>query len=141
RYRRLFENVMEGVYSSTCEGRFVSVNPALARMVGHATPEDLLAQPTASIYHHSHERCAILRAIERDGEVRNAQFQLQRIDGTTLTVIENARAVHDAGGRVVGYEGTIADISERKRAETVIFEEKEKAQVTLQSIGDAVITT
>jgi len=141
RYRRLFENVMEGVYSSTRAGRFVSVNPALARMVGHATPKDLMVQPVASIYHDAQEHQVILAAIQRDGEIRNAEFQLQRIDGTTLTVIENARAVHDVSGTLVGYEGTIVDISERKRAETAIFEQKEKAQVTLQSIGDAVITT
>ena len=84
---------------------------------------------------------AIIAALEHNGEVRNAEFQLRRVDGTILTAIENARAVRDHNGHLVGYEGTIADISERKRAETAIFEEKEKAQVTLQSIGDAVITT
>ncbi len=57
------------------------------------------------------------------------------------TVIESARAVRDKNGQLIGYEGTISDISERKRAETAVFEEKEKAQVTLQSIGDGVITT
>ncbi|HEX7114501.1 MAG TPA: PAS domain S-box protein [Steroidobacter sp.] len=141
RYRRLFDNVMEGVYSSTRENRFLSVNPALARMVGFSTPAELLALPHDAIYDNPLERLAIIEAIERDGEVRNAEFQLRRIDGTTLTVIENARAVRDQHGNIIGYEGTISDITERKRAETAIFEEKEKAQVTLQSIGDAVITT
>jgi diguanylate cyclase (GGDEF)-like protein/PAS domain S-box-containing protein len=141
RYRRLFDNVMEGVYSSTCEGRFVSVNPAFARMVGFESPSELLSLPTTTIYHNATERAAIIAALERDGEVRNAEFQLKRIDGTTLTVVESARAVRDEQGTVIGYEGTISDISERKRAETAVFEEKEKAQVTLQSIGDAVITT
>jgi diguanylate cyclase (GGDEF)-like protein/PAS domain S-box-containing protein len=73
--------------------------------------------------------------------VRNAEFQLRRVDGNVLTVVESARAVRNDAGELIGYEGTISDISERKRAETAIFEEKEKAQVTLQSIGDAVITT
>jgi diguanylate cyclase (GGDEF)-like protein/PAS domain S-box-containing protein len=141
RYRRLFENVMEGVYSSTREGRFISVNPALARMVGLSSPSELLSLPTETIYQNPAERIAIIAAIERDGEVRNAEFQLRRVDGTTLTVIENARAVRDEHGQLIGYEGTISDITERKRAETAVFEEKEKAQVTLQSIGDAVITT
>jgi diguanylate cyclase (GGDEF)-like protein/PAS domain S-box-containing protein len=141
RYRRLFENVMEGVYSSTCEGRFVSVNPALARMVGLSSPEELLSLPTETIYADPGDRAAIIQRLETEGEVRNAEFQLRRVDGTTLTVIESARAVRDESGRVIGYEGTISDISERKRAETAVFEEKEKAQVTLQSIGDAVITT
>ena len=57
-----------------------------------------------------------------------------------ITVVENARVVRDADGAIVGYEGTLADITERKRAELQLSEEKEKAQVTLQSIGDAVIT-
>ncbi len=141
RYRRLFDNVMEGVYSSTVEGRFVSVNPALAQMVGLTSPTELLSLPTETIYHNPLERAIILAALERDGEVRNAEFQLRRVDGTTLTVIESARAVRDEQGYLTGYEGTIFDISERKRAETAMFQEKEKAQVTLQSIGDAVITT
>jgi diguanylate cyclase (GGDEF)-like protein/PAS domain S-box-containing protein len=141
RYRRLFDNVMEGVYSSTSDGRFVSVNPALARMIGYSSPGELLALPPASMYRDPAERAAIIATIQRDGEVRNAEFQLQRLDGTVLTVIESARAVRDKNGQLIGYEGTISDISERKRAETAVFEEKEKAQVTLQSIGDGVITT
>lgn len=141
RYRRLFDNVLEGVYSSTREGRFVSVNPALASMVGLASPSELLSLPPDAIYQNDAERASIIAALERDGEVRNAEFQLRRVDGATLTVLESARAVRDENGRLTGYEGTISDITERKRAETAVFDEKEKAQVTLQSIGDAVITT
>ncbi len=141
RYRRLFDNVLEGVYSSTKDGRFVSVNPALVRMVGLSSPDELLSLPTSTIYHFPEEREQILAVLDRDGEVRSAEFQLRRVDGTLLTVLESARAVRDEHGEIIGYEGTISDISERKRAETAIFQEKEKAQVTLQSIGDAVITT
>jgi diguanylate cyclase (GGDEF)-like protein/PAS domain S-box-containing protein len=141
RYRRLFDNVMEGVYSSTRDGRFLSVNPALARMAGFGSPSELLSLPTETIYHNPADRTAIIAALERDGEVRNAEFRLRRADGSTLTVIESARAVRDAQGTVIGYEGTIFDITERKRAEMAVFEEKEKAQITLQSIGDAVIAT
>ncbi len=140
-YRGLFDNVIEGVYSSTCEGSFVSVNPALVRMVGCQGSAELLAMPTSAMYADPEARAAILKAIERDGEVRNAEFELQRLDGSTLTVVENARAVRGPDGHIVGYEGTVSDITERKRAETQVFEEKEKAQTTLQSIGDAVITT
>ncbi|NLG76509.1 MAG: EAL domain-containing protein [Xanthomonadaceae bacterium] len=141
RYRRLFDNVLEGVYSSTKDGKFVSVNPALARMVGLSSPDELLSMPTSTIYHFPEDREKIIAALDRDGEVRSAEFQLRRVDGTLLTVLESARAVRNEQGEVIGYEGTISDISERKRAETAIFEEKEKAQVTLESIGDAVITT
>jgi diguanylate cyclase (GGDEF)-like protein/PAS domain S-box-containing protein len=66
---------------------------------------------------------------------------LRRKDGSMLVVLENSRVVRDAHGRVGGFEGTITDITERKKAETAVFQAKERAQVTLQSIGDAVITT
>ncbi|MET0985454.1 MAG: EAL domain-containing protein [Steroidobacteraceae bacterium] len=141
RYRRLFDNVIEGVYSSTRDGHFVSVNPALARMVGFSSPSELLARATHTLYANPADRDAIIQILERDGEVRNAEFQLRRLDGSTLTVIENARVVRDEESCIIGYEGTISDISERKRAEMAVFEEKEKAQITLESIGDAVITT
>ncbi len=141
RYRRLFDNVVEGVYSATVEGRFISVNPALEKMVGVDSVEELLALPMERIYADPLARFEIIAAIARDGEVRDAEFQLRRMDGSTLTVVENARAVRDEQGRLTGFEGTISDISARKQAEIAVFEEKEKAQVTLQSIGDAVITT
>ena len=141
RYRRLFDNVVEGVYMSTVDGRFLSVNPALVEMVGLESEAQLLTMPAERLYIDPLVRLEIVAALACHDEVRNAEFQLRRADGTCLTVIENARAVRDAGGCLVGFEGTISDISARKRAEMAVFDEKEKAQVTLQSIGDAVITT
>ena len=82
-----------------------------------------------------------MRRIETAGEVRNDEYMLRRKDGSPLVVVDNSRVVRDKQGRVTGFEGTIADITERKRAETAMFQAKERAQVTLQSIGDAVITT
>lgn len=141
RYRRLFDNVVEGVYSTTIEGRFISVNPALQQMVGVDSAEELLAMSAEKLYADPLQRLEIISIIARDGEVRDAEFQLRRKDGSVLTVVENARGVYDDTGRLTGFEGTISDISARKHAEMAVFAEKEKAQVTLQSIGDAVITT
>src|SRR4029077_15348309 len=62
-------------------------------------------------------------------------------DGSMLVVVDNCRVLRDTNGRVCGFEGTLTDITERKKAETAVFQAKERAQVTLQSIGDAVITT
>jgi diguanylate cyclase (GGDEF)-like protein/PAS domain S-box-containing protein len=141
RYRGLFENVIEGVYRATSDGRLESANPALVEMLGYERIEDLLALPSTSVlYADLSDREQITTLLNRDGLVRNAEFQLRRRDGSVITVVENARVVRDADGVVVGYEGTLADITERKRAEVQLYEEKEKAQVTLQSIGDAVIT-
>jgi PAS domain-containing protein len=58
-----------------------------------------------------------------------------------LVVVDNCRVVRDQNGRVCGFDGTLTDVTERKKAETAVFQAKERAQVTLQSIGDAVITT
>ena len=78
----------------------------------------------------------------RPGAGRGARRGIRpRKDGTMLVVLDNARCVRDPAGRIAGYEGTIVDITERKRAEPAMFPAKERAQVTLQAIGDAVITT
>ena len=141
RYRGLFENVVEGVYRASAEGKLESANPALVEMLGFDSVAELLALPsTQSLYVSPADREHVVGTLHRDGRVRNAEFQLRRRDGTVITVVENARVVRDLDGSIVGYEGTLADITERKRAEMQLSEEKEKAQVTLQSIGDAVIT-
>jgi len=141
RFRSLFENVIEGVYRATAAGRLESANPALVEMLGYDNVGQLLALPsTHSLYVDPAAREVVVATLHREGVVRNAEYQLRRRDGTVITVVENARVVRDADGDIVGYEGTLADISERKRAEIQLYEEKEKAQVTLQSIGDAVIT-
>jgi diguanylate cyclase (GGDEF)-like protein/PAS domain S-box-containing protein len=141
KFRGLFESVMEGVYQSLPDGRLVSVNPAFVKMLGYRSAEELYALPSASmLYWTPADRAAFARQVEVTGEIRNAEFELRRQDGQQIVVLESARAVRDAEGRIVSYDGTIADITERKRAEQAIFREKERAQVTLQSIGDAVIT-
>ncbi len=141
KFRGLFESVMEGVYQSSAGGRLISVNPAFVKTLGYASAEELYALPHASmLYWNPADRGEFARQLEGTGEVHNAEFELRRRDGQQIVVLESARAVRDAEGRVVSYEGTIADITERKRAEQAIFREKERAQVTLQSIGDAVIT-
>ncbi len=112
-------------------------------MLGYDSADELLcaADASASSTANPEDRVAIARReLKREGEMRNAEFMLRRRDGTLVMVVENARVIRDEHGVVIGYEGTITDITERKRAESAVFEEKEHAQVTLQSIGDAVIT-
>ena len=142
KFRGLFESIAEGVYQSTRDGRLLSVNPAFVSILGYGSAEELYALPSvAMLYWNPADRAEFMRRVESEGEIRNAEFRMRTKDGQQVVVLENARAVPDAGERIIGYEGTIADITERKRAEQAIFAEKERAQVTLQSIGDAVIST
>ena len=142
KFRGLFETIAEGVYQSSREGRLLSLNPAFVKMLGYTSAEELYALPSAeTLYWNPADRAEFARRVEVEGEIRDAEFLMRRRDGQQLVVLENARAVRDATGYITGYEGTIANITERKRAEQAIFAEKERAQVTLQSIGDAVIST
>ena len=142
KFRGLFESIAEGVYQSGSDGRLRSVNPAFVAILGYESAEQLYAlRDVAPLYWNPDDRAEFIRRVEQEGEIRNAEFVLRRRDGQPVVVLENARAVRDGTGCIGGYEGTIADITERKRAEQAIFAEKERAQVTLQSIGDAVIST
>jgi diguanylate cyclase (GGDEF)-like protein/PAS domain S-box-containing protein len=141
KFRGLFESVMEGVYRTTRDGRFLVVNPAFVQMLGYGSAEEIYQVHAASLYWYPADRDSYVRRLDSEGEVRNVEYVLRRKDGTMLVVVDNGRVVRDKEGRISGFEGTIADITERKKAETAVFQAKERAQVTLQSIGDAVITT
>ena len=142
KFRGLFESIAEGVYQSGRDGRLLSVNPAFVSMLGYTSVAEMYALPSAAaLYWNPADRAEFTRRVDSEGEIRDAEFLMRTRDGAQLVILENARAMRDAAGNIIGYEGTIADITERKRAEQAIFAEKERAQVTLQSIGDAVIST
>ena len=142
KFRGLFESIAEGVYQSGRDGRLLSVNPAFVKMLGYSSAEQLYALPSAAaLYWNPADRAEFARRVDAAGEIRAAEFLMRTRDGEQLVVLDSARAVRDSNGRITGYDGTIANITERKRAEQAIFAEKERAQVTLQSIGDAVIST
>jgi diguanylate cyclase (GGDEF)-like protein/PAS domain S-box-containing protein len=141
KFRGLFECIAEGVYQSARDGRLLSVNPAFVGMLGYASAAEMYALPSVTaLYWHAADRDEFVRCMEAEGEIRDAESLMRTRGGEQIVVLENARPMRDADGRISGYEGTIVDITERKRAEQAIFAEKERAQVTLQSIGDAVIS-
>jgi diguanylate cyclase (GGDEF)-like protein/PAS domain S-box-containing protein len=142
RYKGLFQNVVEGVYVASRDGHIITANPALVEMLGYDSVDDLKsAGRTTMLFVNPVDRERVFARLEAEGVVKNFEYRLRRKDGGEIVVLENSRAVRDDDGSIVAHEGTITDITERKIAETRIFEEKERAQVTLQSIGDGVITT
>ncbi len=142
RYRGLFENVVDGVYIASRDGEFITANPALVEMLGYDDVADLMAAgKTPVLYVNPIDRERVFARLEAEGVIKNFEYRLRRKDGAEIVVLENSRAIYDDAGNIIAHEGTITDITERKRAETRIFEEKERAQITLQSIGDGVITT
>src|SRR5258708_27748034 len=141
KFRGLFETMMEGVYQTSRDGRILVANPAFVNLMGSGSAEELYQVPAGALYWYASDRETFVRRVESQGELRNEEYIFRRKDGSMLVVMESSRVVRDPQGRVTGYEGTLTDITERKKAETAVVQAKERAQVTLQSIGDAVLTT
>jgi len=116
----LFENAVEGIFQTTVDGRLLSVNPALARMCGYSSPAEMLAtihDIGKDFYTDPETRLEFQRAMEEHGAVEAFEYQLRKKNGAFIWISENARVIRDADGKVTAYEGTMEDITERKRSE------------------------
>lgn len=120
RYGGIFENAAEGIFQSTPQGRFLTVNPAFARMLGYASPEELVSTITdigSQIYVDSQRSAEFARLMAENDNVTGFEFEMLRKDGGRIWVTENARAVRDGSGVIQFFEGTAEDITARKIAE------------------------
>jgi PAS domain S-box-containing protein len=116
RFRELFDRVPIGLYRSTPDGRILEANPALVEMLGYPDQAALLAARTGDIV--LDERLGREHAaLERAGVVRGFELRLRRRDGRVIWALDSARAVRDDAGRVVAFEGSLQDVTERRRAE------------------------
>ena len=113
RYRELYENVVAGVFQTTPDGKFMAANPALVRLLGYSSEDELLELSIGEdLYVHAEDRANWLRNMAAAGEIRNAELVLRRKDGRKIVVLENSRAVRDESERILYYEGTLTDITE-----------------------------
>ncbi len=120
RYRSLFEHSVEGIFQSTAEGRFTAANPALAELLGYASPEALMREVRSiadEIYDDPAERARVARLLETQGELRGHEVRVRRRDGHRIWVSENTRVRRHPDGSVLCYEGTLVDITARKSTE------------------------
>jgi PAS domain S-box-containing protein len=120
RYRSIFENAVEGIFQASPDGRIISANPALARMLGYESPEELMTlmgDMNAQIYVSERRRNEYVRQMEADGVVRDFEAQVYCKDKTIRWVMINSRRVDDDEGRILFYEGIVEEITERKRLE------------------------
>lgn len=141
KYRSIFENAIEGIYQSTPDGRVIGANPALARILGYDTPEEMIASGlniASRVYVRPEMRAELLRRIAEDGHYTDQEFQIFRRDGTTIWVCDNSRGVRDANGNILYYEGTLQDITLRKRAEEALIRSEEKYRTLVDMSQDGV---
>ncbi len=120
KYRSIFENAVEGIFQTTPDGRYLSANPALARMYGYESPDELIAHLQnieQQLYVDPTRRKEFMHLIQGQNQVTGFESQVYRQDGSIIWISENVRAVRDEAGNLLHCEGFITDITERKLAE------------------------
>jgi two-component system NtrC family sensor kinase len=118
RYRLLFEQVQQGVFVATPEGKLLDCNDAFVQMLGYETREELMAlNINTEVYVSAEQREALRKEIDAHNHVRNFEVTLRRKDGAQLSASESSFATRDASGKVERYQGFLLDISEKKRLE------------------------
>ncbi|HTB81498.1 MAG TPA: PAS domain S-box protein [Opitutaceae bacterium] len=143
RYRTLFESAVEGVYESTPEGRFRTVNPALARMLGFVNVAEMIAgyeHIARDLYVEPGRRAEFFRALDSNDEVVDFESEVRCRDGSTKWISEDVRAVRDGQGRLLYFQGFISDVTERRRAEAALAAERERLSVMLRAMAESVVT-
>jgi len=141
KYRNIFDNATEGIFQITPEGRFLSANAALARIHGYDSPEELIASVhdiAKQLHVDPGHRVQYKRLLERNGFVKNFEAMMYRKNGTLNWISTNTRVVKDKEGRTLYYEGTVTDITERKRSEKALKESEELYRTAIEHSNDGV---
>jgi PAS domain S-box-containing protein len=131
KYRRISELTAEGIFQTTIDGRFISANPALSRMLGYDSPEELVTSVTdigRQLYVDPQDRERQKKDLAKHGRERGREGRWYRKDGRVMWYSENIRLVRDDNGNALYFEGTVEDITERKQAEEDLYRAKEQAE-------------
>lgn len=137
RYHSIVENAVAGIFQSTPSGRYLSANPALAKMYGYDSPEEMLSNLkniSRQLYVDPNRRREFIELIEADNAVFEFESQVYRKDGSIIWILENARAVRDSTGTLLYYEGTVTDITERRYAQEALRLQTEQTETLLLNI-------
>ncbi len=128
KYRSIFENAVEAIFQTTVDGRLLTANPAMARMLGYDSPEELIGKVRDvgdQLYVDHERRTEFRRLVGEQGAVSGMEIALRRKDGGVVWGSVTARGVQDSAGEPTGYEGTIEDVTARKNAERAMREIRE----------------
>jgi PAS domain S-box-containing protein len=117
RYRSLVDNLQEGIYISTPEGKLKEVNAELVRIGGYSSKEDNLKVNTAELYVSPEDQENFKRVLEEKGAIKNYETRYRRKDGSIFNGLETCVAIRDKKGKIIEYQGTITDITEKKKLE------------------------
>src|SRR5713101_5248192 len=139
RFTELFESLQEGIYITTPDGSILDGNPALVRMLGYASKDDLLKRQVAEILVDRAERKLLKEQVESQAMLRGREITLVRKDGTSIVCLNTAAAVRDNSGQVVRYQGAVMDITERREMERRLHQQQEFAHRLVDSFPDLIL--
>lgn len=123
KYHSIFENAIEGIFQTTLDGHYLTANPMLAKIYGYNSPEELIAACTDiehQLYVSPQRRQEFQELIQNQGTISGFESQIYRRDCSIIWISENAYGLYNDSGELIGYEGTVEDITERKQAEATI---------------------
>lgn len=141
KYRAIFENAAEGIYQSTPDGRLIDANPALARLLGYTSAQELLASDINNVlrfYVEPQCRTEIARLLEKQGFYTDVEYEIRRPDGSHIWVSDSARAIRGKDGTILYYEGTVQDVTKRRFAEDALAQSEEKYRTLIDTSQDGV---
>jgi len=139
RFTELFETLQEGAYFSTPEGRLLDANPALVSILGYATKDELLALDPIQLNPDPKQPPVLGRALDDRGGVRAREITLCKKDGSPAVFLESSRAVWDAAGKLIRYQGTLVDVTERRKLERQVLQQEEFRRRLLESFPDLIL--
>jgi PAS domain S-box-containing protein len=139
RFTELFESLQEGIYIVTPDGTIVDVNPALARMLGYDSKEELLKRRVPEIFVDQPERKIVQTEVERQSMIQGREITLICKDGRSIVCLNTAAAVRDNSGRVLRYQGALMDITERREMERRLHQQQEFARRLVDSFPDLIL--
>jgi PAS domain S-box-containing protein len=139
RFRSIYENSTVGIYRTTPEGKILLANPALVKLLGYSSFEELAGRNLEKEgFELPYERTRFMDTMKKEGEVKGFESDWTRKDGTTLFISEGARAIHDMEGNVIFYDGIVEDITLRKQAVEALKESEEKFRSIMENSADAI---
>src|SRR5258708_3773711 len=139
RFTELFESLQEGIYITTPDGVILDVNPALVRMLGYDSKEDVLKRQVPEIFVDRTELKIVKDQIEHQPMIQGREITLIRKDGTSIVCLNTATAVRDNGGHVVRYQGALMDITERREMERRLHQQQEFARRLVDNFPDLIL--
>ena len=139
RFTELFETLQEGVYFSTPEGKLLDGNPALIRMLGCSGRDELLSLGPSALNLDPGQGPVLGRSADDRGSERSRELTLRRQDGTTGVFLDTSRAVWDGTGNIIRYQGTLVDVTERRKMEKALRQQEEFQRYLLESFPDLIL--